>query len=129
MPAVRGAVLLSPTLRWSDPEHLRPWVERGTPLTVFVPEHDEFLTPVQAVERFGTVRLFSELVTRLVPQWVEPLEPDPVGVTLEQLHRTRRVLAVAGGPSTYPAIRAALLGGWVNALVTDLATAEFLVEG
>ena len=52
-----------------------------------------------------------------------------VGVTLEQLHRTRRVLAVAGGPSKYPAIRAALLGGWVNALVTDLATADFLVEG
>ena len=51
-----------------------------------------------------------------------------VGVTLEQLHRTRRVLAVAGGPSKYLAIRAALLGGWVNALVTDLATAEFLLE-
>ena len=51
-----------------------------------------------------------------------------VGVTLEQLHRTRRVLAVAGGPSKFLAIRAALLGGWVNALVTDLATAEFLVE-
>ena len=51
-----------------------------------------------------------------------------VGVTLEQLHRTRRVLAVAGGPSKYLAIRAALLGGWVNALVTDLATAEHLIE-
>ena len=51
-----------------------------------------------------------------------------VGVTLEQLHRTQRVLAVAGGPSKYLAIRAALLGGWVNALVTDLATAEFLLK-
>jgi DNA-binding transcriptional regulator LsrR (DeoR family) len=50
-----------------------------------------------------------------------------VGVTLEQLRRTGRVLAVAGGPSKYPALRAALLGGWVNALVTDLATAQFLV--
>ena len=50
-----------------------------------------------------------------------------VGVTLEQLHRADRVLAVAGGPSKYPAIRAALLGGWVNTLVTDLATADHLV--
>ncbi len=50
-----------------------------------------------------------------------------VGVTLEQLRRTGRVLAVAGGPSKYPALRAALLGGWVNALVTDLATAQVLV--
>lgn len=52
-----------------------------------------------------------------------------VGVTLEQLLRADRVLAVAGGPSKYAAIRAALLGGWVNALVTDLATAEHLATG
>lgn len=51
-----------------------------------------------------------------------------VGVTLEQLQRADRVLAVAGGPSKYAAIRAALLGGWVNGLVTDLATAQFLVH-
>lgn len=51
-----------------------------------------------------------------------------VGVTLEQLHRTERVLAVAGGQSKHRAIRAALLGGWVNALVTDLATAEYLTR-
>lgn len=51
-----------------------------------------------------------------------------VGVTLEQLRQTDRVLAVAGGPSKYMAVRAALLGGWVNALVTDLATALFLLS-
>jgi DNA-binding transcriptional regulator LsrR (DeoR family) len=50
-----------------------------------------------------------------------------VGVTLEQLRKTGRVLAVAGGPSKYQAVRAALLGGWINALVTDLATAQFLM--
>jgi len=49
-----------------------------------------------------------------------------VGVTLEQLQRAERVLAVAGGPSKYLAIRAAPLGGWVNALVTDLLTADYL---
>ena len=50
-----------------------------------------------------------------------------VGVTLEQLRRADRVLAVAGGPSKYLAIRAALLGEWVNTLVTDLSTAEHLI--
>jgi DNA-binding transcriptional regulator LsrR (DeoR family)/ABC-type branched-subunit amino acid transport system ATPase component len=50
-----------------------------------------------------------------------------VGVTLEQLRRTDRVLAVAGGPRKYRAIRASLLGGWVNALVTDVATAKYLI--
>ena len=49
-----------------------------------------------------------------------------VGVTLDQLRRADRVLAVAGGPTKYAAIRASLLGGWVNALVTDLTTAEWL---
>jgi DNA-binding transcriptional regulator LsrR (DeoR family) len=47
---------------------------------------------------------------------------------LQQLKKADRVLAVAGGASKYLAIRAALLGGWVNALVTDLATAEHLVS-
>ena len=58
---------------------------------------------------------------------VSELDELIVGVTLEQLQRADRVLAVAGGPSKYLAIRAALLGGWVNALVTDLLTAEHLV--
>lgn len=34
-----------------------------------------------------------------------------VGVTLQQLRAAERVLAVAGGPAKYLAIRAALLGG------------------
>ena len=87
VPHVRGAVLLSPTLRWSRPEHLEPWAASGIPLTAFVPEHDEFLSPAQAVERFAAVpqaevvvvegakhllfgraeRIFDELVARAVP--------------------------------------------------------------
>ena len=55
VPAVRGAVLLSPTLRWSLPEHLHTWAEDGRPLTVLVPEQDDFLPPAQALERFGVV--------------------------------------------------------------------------
>ena len=51
-----------------------------------------------------------------------------VGVTLDQLRRADRVLAVAGGRKKYAAVRASLLGGWVNALVTDLATAERLAQ-
>ena len=50
-----------------------------------------------------------------------------VGVTLEQLRNSDRTLAVAGGPSKHVAIRTALLGGRVNALVTDLATARYLI--
>jgi DNA-binding transcriptional regulator LsrR (DeoR family) len=58
---------------------------------------------------------------------VSELDEHVVGVTLDQLRRADRVLAVAGGRKKYAAIRASLLGGWVNALVTDLTTAERLV--
>ena len=37
--------------------------------------------------------------------------------------------AVAGGSSKHHAIRAALAGGWIDTLVTDTGTAEFLLSG
>jgi alpha/beta superfamily hydrolase len=89
-PVVRGAVLLSPTLRWSTPEHLEPWAAAGTPLTVLLPEHDDFLSTQQALERFrvvpqaevvviegakhllfgGAERVFAEVLQRVVPEAV-----------------------------------------------------------
>jgi DNA-binding transcriptional regulator LsrR (DeoR family) len=50
-----------------------------------------------------------------------------IGVTLQQLARADRTVGVAGGERKYEAIRGALLGGWVNVLVTDHVTAERLV--
>ncbi len=57
------------------------------------------------------------------------LEELVIGVTLEQLRSARRRWAVAGGPRKHAAIRAALAGGWVDTLVTDVGTAEFLMSG
>lgn len=57
-----------------------------------------------------------------------PLDDLVVGVTTEQLRSAKRRWAVAGGPAKYAAIRAALRGGWVDSLVTDAATAEFLAS-
>ena len=54
-PAVQGAVLLSPPLRFSRPEHLQVWADSGKPLKVLVPEHDDFLKPPEARERFAAV--------------------------------------------------------------------------
>ena len=54
-PAVQGAMLLSPPLRFSDPEHLAAWAESGKPLTALVPEHDDYLQPPEARERFAAV--------------------------------------------------------------------------
>jgi len=54
-PSVQGAVLLSPPLRFTRPEHLQTWAQNGKPLVALVPEHDDYLRPAEAAERFGVV--------------------------------------------------------------------------
>ncbi len=54
-PSVVGAILLSPPLRFSRPEHLQAWATSGKPLVVIVPEHDDYLQPPAARERFAVV--------------------------------------------------------------------------
>jgi uncharacterized protein len=54
-PSVVGAVLVSPPLRFSTPADLQQWADSGKPLTALVPEHDDFLRPAQARERFAAV--------------------------------------------------------------------------
>jgi uncharacterized protein len=54
-PAVTGAVLLSPPLRRADDADLAVWARSGKPLLVLVPEHDDYLRPAQARERFAAV--------------------------------------------------------------------------
>ena len=54
-PAERGAILLSPPLRFSRPEHLAAWAESGKPVTALVPEHDDYLQPAEAREKFKAI--------------------------------------------------------------------------
>jgi DNA-binding transcriptional regulator LsrR (DeoR family) len=51
-----------------------------------------------------------------------------LGISVEQIRRIERRIGVAGGSRKLPAVRAALLGGWINVLVTDTASAEHLVD-
>jgi alpha/beta superfamily hydrolase len=54
-PAVQGAILLSPPLKFSGPEHLAGWARSGKPLVAIVPELDDYLRPAEAVQRFGAI--------------------------------------------------------------------------
>ncbi len=56
------------------------------------------------------------------------LERRVLGISLEQLRRAPRTVAVAAGASKFEAIRAALRGRWVDTLITDLDTAQRLLE-
>ncbi|MEE2521482.1 alpha/beta fold hydrolase [Pseudarthrobacter sp. J75] len=52
---IEGAVLLSPPLHRAGEEDLAAWGASGKPLTVLVPEHDDYLRPEEAKARFSRV--------------------------------------------------------------------------
>ena len=54
-PYVRGAILLSPPLRFSEPAHLAAWASDGRPVTALIPEFDDYLRPAEAAERFAAI--------------------------------------------------------------------------
>lgn len=56
------------------------------------------------------------------------LERRVIGISADELRAVPRVIAVAGGRSKIGAIRAALLGKWVDVLITDLETASALAR-
>jgi DNA-binding transcriptional regulator LsrR (DeoR family) len=56
------------------------------------------------------------------------LDRRVLGISVEQIRAIERRIGVAGGSRKLPAIRAALLGRWINVLVTDAASAEHLVD-
>ena len=55
------------------------------------------------------------------------LDDRVIGITLKQLKQAETRIGVAGGASKYDAIRAALRGGWINTLATDVETAKWLL--
>lgn len=56
------------------------------------------------------------------------LDKRVIGIAVDDLRAIPRRVAVAGGDRKYSAIRASLLGGWINVLVTDRHIGERLVE-
>jgi uncharacterized protein len=54
-PSVRGAILLSPPLRFSTEADLATWAASGKPLVALVPEFDDYLRPDEAKRRFAAV--------------------------------------------------------------------------
>lgn len=59
---------------------------------------------------------------------VAPFDERVIGIGVEALRRVPRRVAVAGSDRKYRAIRAALLGNWVNVLITDHRVAQRLAD-
>lgn len=58
-----------------------------------------------------------------------PLNDRVIGMGLGQLQQARRAVGIAGGVRKQEAVRAALVGGLINVLITDRCTASWLVDG
>lgn len=56
-----------------------------------------------------------------------PLDGRVIGMSLDQLARVQRSVAVSGGRTKWGPIRGALMGRWFGALITDVGTAEALL--
>ena len=52
---IRGLILLSPTLLDIVDGDLEFWTADGRPITALIPEHDDYLKPDQARERFAVI--------------------------------------------------------------------------
>jgi uncharacterized protein len=92
-PEIQGAILLSPPLRSATSDHLAAWASSGKPVTALVPEHDDYLQPPEATERFRAIpqaevvamtgskhlwvgdaeRVLDEIVRRVAPEVAVPL--------------------------------------------------------
>jgi alpha/beta superfamily hydrolase len=95
-PGVTGAILLSPPLRFSQPEHLAAWAASAKPVVALIPEFDDYLQPPAARERFAAIpqadvvavdgakhlwvgdteRVLDEIVARLAPNVPLPLPKE-----------------------------------------------------
>jgi deoxyribonucleoside regulator len=57
-----------------------------------------------------------------------PVTKLSIGLSYEDLKQINPVIALAGGSKKHTAIKAALLGGYIDILVTDHCTAKYLIE-
>jgi DNA-binding transcriptional regulator LsrR (DeoR family) len=85
----------------------------------------EELDQLRAIGAVGDIcmRFFDRSGTPIV----NTLNRRVIGMTLEQLRHVKRSVGIAGGLRKYDAIRGAMLGKWINVLITDRIVAEKLI--
>ena len=124
-PGIVGAILLSPPLRYSKPEHLGVWAASGKPVTALIPEFDDYLRPAEATERFAPLtqaeivavdgakhlwvgyaeRVLDEVVARIVSPDAVPLPREydgPIETGDASQYADQTVAAFADVPRPEP---------------------------
>ena len=74
----------------------------------------------------------GEINLRFVDAYGKPIESElddlVIGITLEQLSKVDRRIAVSSGEDKHEITLAAIRGGYINVLITDEKTAEYLLK-
>jgi uncharacterized protein len=98
--AVEGAILLSPALHRAGDADLDRWAASGKPLTVMVPELDDYLRPDEARRRFARVPSADVIaVDRARHLWIgEPY----VRIVLDEIVRRANPAALVPPTMTLP---------------------------
>jgi DNA-binding transcriptional regulator LsrR (DeoR family) len=134
-PELRAAILAEPYVRdasamWSKLSVLLAGVGSLEPSPLLqesgnaIPAHDQ--QELRSLGAIGDVCLrFFDASGRAVES---SIDSRVVGITRETLRAVPRRIGVAGGQRKHSAIRAALLGGWLNVLITDTECARALLD-
>jgi DNA-binding transcriptional regulator LsrR (DeoR family) len=101
----------------------------------------DFHGPLEAGDNFFTAQQLADVraagaVGQLHQRFIDAdgeavltaLDDLVVGITLDQLCKVKRKIVVAGGAAKHKAIAAALKGKWIDVLITDVNTANYLMS-
>ncbi|MEJ7770547.1 MAG: hypothetical protein WKF51_01505 [Geodermatophilaceae bacterium] len=106
-PAICGAILISPPLRFAGQEDLLPWAKSGKPVVVLVPEFDDYLRPEAARSGFaaipqaevvavtGAKHLFVGHTERVLDEIVARLNPAAYPLPAYYSRQPRRGIGMA----------------------------------
>ncbi len=94
-------------------------------------EGDNFFSAQQLAE-VRAAGAVGQLHQRFINAEGQPVKTEldqlVIGITLKQLRNAGRRIAVAGGADKHVALAAALAGKWIDVLVTDLNSANYLMN-
>lgn len=134
-PAARESLVADPTVRavmdlWSQLSVLLVGIGSVDPSPLLAESGNALPSAEQdslrAAGAVGDVCLrFFDAAGVPVRTWVDD---RLVGIDPDQIRSIPRRVAAAGGERKLAAVRAALLGGWLTVLVTDVTTARALTE-
>jgi len=108
------------------------YVGIGAPSSDSVMINDSTIMRQQDLEEIIRLGAVGDIALRFFDRAGEPIQSDlderVIGIELDELKRIERRVGVSGGIKKVDTVRAALLAGYVNILVTDQRLAEALIQ-